>query len=271
MSPRSTTATPPMTEPLRIAWLTTGRGPGSFGALEYTLNAIEAGLPVRIAVLFVNRDTGEAEPTDRLLALARAHRIPVETISSVRFRKARGGKLSKPGEPLPPWRLEYDEAVAARLAKYEFTLGVLFGYMLIATPALFDRFVLINDHPALPDGPVGTYQEVIAELMRTGAAESGCLMNLVTGDLDRGPVLSYCRFGLKDAASAAAWSSWPKAAANGVPIEESALYQEIRRRGVQRERPFLVETLRAVAEGRLRVPGGSPVDLTEAVERAVAG
>ena len=45
MSPRSTTATPPMTEPLRIAWLTTGRGPGSFGALEYTLNAIEAGLP----------------------------------------------------------------------------------------------------------------------------------------------------------------------------------------------------------------------------------
>ena len=46
---------------MRIAWLTTGRGPGSFGAREYTLNAIDAGLPVEIAVVYLNRDRGEAE------------------------------------------------------------------------------------------------------------------------------------------------------------------------------------------------------------------
>ena len=260
-----------MTEPLRVAWFTTGRGPGSYGALEYTLDAIDGGLPVEIAVLFVNRDPGEFEPTDRLIAMARARGIPVETLSSVRFRKERGGKLSKPGEPLPAWRLEYDAAVAERLARYRFSLGVLFGYMLITTPALYDRYVLINDHPALPDGPVGTYQEVIAELMRSGADESGCLMNVVTGDLDRGPVVSYCRVPLRDAASADAWRAWREPRAEGVPIEETALYHEIRRRGVLRERPFLVETLRAIAEGRLTVPSKAAVDLTVDVERALDG
>lgn len=260
-----------VTEPLRVAWFTTGRGPGSYGALEYTLDAIDGGLPVEIAVLFVNRDPGDFEPTDRLTAMARERGIPVETISSVRFRKERGGKLSKPGEPLPAWRLEYDAAVAERLAPYRFSLGVLFGYMLITTPALYDRYVLINDHPALPDGPVGTYQEVIAELMRSGADESGCLMNVVTGDLDRGPVVSYCRFPLRDAASAEAWRAWREPRAEGVPIEETALYHEIRRRGVLRERPFLVETLRAIAEGRLTVPSKAAVDLTVDVERALDG
>ena len=44
-----------MSAPLRIAWLTTGRGPGSYGALEYLLAAIDAGLPVELAVAFVNR------------------------------------------------------------------------------------------------------------------------------------------------------------------------------------------------------------------------
>ena len=51
--------------PLRVAWLTTGRGPGSFGALEYATEAISSGLPVEIAVVFVNRDRGEFEATDR--------------------------------------------------------------------------------------------------------------------------------------------------------------------------------------------------------------
>ena len=78
---------------LSIAWLTTGLGPGSYGALEYTIAAIQRGLPVEIAVVFINRVRGEAEPTDRLIAMAESHGIPVETLSSVAFRKERGGKL----------------------------------------------------------------------------------------------------------------------------------------------------------------------------------
>jgi folate-dependent phosphoribosylglycinamide formyltransferase PurN len=256
--------------PLRIAWLTTGRGPGSYGALEYVLRAITDGLPVEIAVVFLNRARGEAEPTDGLIAMAEAHGIPVETLSSVAFRKSRGGKLSKPGEPLQPWRLDYDAAVADLLARYQFDLGVMFGYMLIATVPLYSRFQFINDHPALPDGPIGTYQEVISELIRSGARESGCMMNVVTGDVDRGPAVSFCRFPIRDAANEALWAS--AAALRAAPqseIEASTLYANIRQRGVQRERPFLVETLRAIAKGHLAIPPATPLDLTANVESSL--
>jgi folate-dependent phosphoribosylglycinamide formyltransferase PurN len=257
----------------RIAWLTTGRGPGSHGALEYLLRAIEGGLPVEIAVVFINRDRGEAGPTDRLIAMLDEHGVRVETMSSVAFRKARGGRIGKPGEPLQPWRHAYDAEVARILSGYDFELGVMFGYMLIATEPLYSRFTFINDHPALPDGPTGTYQEVIAELIRRNARESGCMMNLVTGDVDRGPAISFCRFPIRDAANEAAWealSATELTAASLDDIMRMPLYADIRARGVARERPFVVATLRAVAEGRLAIPPPGPVDLTEAVEAAVA-
>jgi folate-dependent phosphoribosylglycinamide formyltransferase PurN len=257
-----------MTEPLRIAWLTTGRGPGSFGAFATLMEAIRGGLQVEVAVMFVNRDLGEFEATDRLIAFAESHGVPVETLSSVAFRKARQGTRSKPGEALPAWRREFDETVAERLARYEFTLGVMFGYMLIATEALERRFTFINDHPALPDGPIGTYQEVICELIRSEAEESGCMMNVVTSDVDRGPAISFCRYSLRGEGIDRLWDeadrSLPRA-----EMEQTPLYAKIRRRGVERERPFLVETLRAIAEGRLPVPPAEPLDLTEAVERAL--
>lgn len=259
-----------MSGKLRIAWLTTGRGPGSYGALEYALRAIDAGLPVDLAAVFVNRERGEAEATDRLLGLVGQRGIPLETLSSVAFRRQRGGKLSKPGEPLQPWRLEYDAAVAERLAGHSFDLGVMFGYMLIATEPLHGRFRFINDHPALPDGPVGTYQEVIAELIERGARESGCMMNVVTGDVDRGAAVSFCRYGVRDEANEALW----RAAELGLSrqqLEASLLFLDLRRRGVERERPFVVETLRAVAEGRLAVPPEAPADVSAAVEAAVGG
>ncbi len=258
---------------MRIAWLTTGRGPGSYGALEYTLDAIDNGLPVEVAVAFINRDRGDAEPTDRLIEMLESRGIPVETFSSIAFRKSRGGKVGKPGEPLQPWRMEYDREVAKRLDGYDFELGVMFGYMLIATEPLFGHFPFINDHPALPDGPIGTYQEVIAELMRTGAHESGCMMNLVTGDVDRGPAISFCRFPIRDDESEPLWESFAAGGPSAGPLSEimeSPLYAHIRARGVTRERPFLVETLRAIAEGEIPIPPHEPVDLTAEVESAVA-
>ena len=254
---------------LRIAWLTTGRGPGSYGALDYTLKAITKGLPVEIAVVFVNRDPGEAEPTDRLMTLTKSHGVPLEARSSVAFRKSRGGTVAKPREPLQPWRTEYDNTVADALSRFKFDLGVMFGYMLIATEPLIDRFTFINDHPALPDGPIGTYQEVIAQLIASEAHESGCMINVVTGDVDRGSALSFCRYPIRDQANEGLWTNHDFGASRK-QLEGSMLYLDIRRRGVERERPFLVETLRAIAEGRLEVPPRQPVELTRAVERVIA-
>lgn len=257
---------------LRIAWLTTGRGPGSYGALEYAFRAIDEGLPVSIEVVFVNRERGESEATDRLLGMVERRGVALETLSSVGFRKARGGKLSRPGEPLAPWRTEFDQAAAERLSRYSFDVAVMFGYMLIATEVLHERFTILNDHPALPDGPVGTWQQVILELMENGAEESGCMWNLVTGDLDRGPVLTFCRFPIAEPGMERMWADY-RALGPGPGrdvIEGTPLFGEIRRRGVMAERPLMVETLRALAEGRITAPpSGPPADLTLDVNRAL--
>lgn len=242
-----------MTTPLRVAWLTTGRGPGSFGAFDYVLRAVRDGLPIEVAVLFLNRELGESEATDRLAAFAKEHGINVAALSSVGFRKAHGGKLSRPGAPPEPWRFEYDAAVANMLARFDFEVGVMFGYMLIATAPLHLRFPFINDHPALPDGPIGTYQEVIRQLIATSARESGCMVNTVTSDVDRGPVVSYCRFPTRDAENESLWvAARGDATGDAAGVQESPLFRDIRSRGVRRERPFLVETLRGLAEGRLK-------------------
>jgi folate-dependent phosphoribosylglycinamide formyltransferase PurN len=225
-----------------------------------------------MAVVFINRDRGEFEATDRLIGMVESRGIPVEALSSVRYRKSVGGRIGKAGEPLQPWRFDYDRRVAEFLSKHEFGLGVMFGYMLIATEPLFSRFSFINDHPALPDGPIGTYQEVIAELMRTQALDSGCMMNVVTGDVDRGPAISYCRFPIQDEANETAWNALSGSEIDAATLDAimaMPLYSDIRARGVSRERPFLVETLRAVAKGSLPVPPVAPLDLTEEVERAV--
>ncbi len=253
-----------MSDPLRIAWLTTGRGEGSYGALQYVLREIAGGLPVQIAVVFVNREPGEAEPTDRLMAMVREAGVPLETLSSRRFRRERGGERSRPGAPLPAWRREFDQAVAERLSRYAFDLGVLFGYMLIVTEPLFARYQLINDHPALPDGPTGPYEEVILELIRQRARESGCMYHIVTADVDRGPVISFCRFPIYDEENAHLWQAFQPERGTDDP-----LYQDIRQRGLRRERPFVAETLRAIAEGRLSLPPAEPLDLTEEVEARV--
>jgi hypothetical protein len=99
------------------------------------------------------------------------------------------------------------------------------------------------------------------------------MMNLATADVDRGPVVSFCRFPIRDAANEHLWDD-PEtvgAAALGLDaLQQTPLYAEIRARGVRRERPFLVETLRAVAEGTLAVPPPEPADLTDAVEGSLA-
>ena len=176
------------------------------------------------------------------------------------------------GQDVSATILDYDRRATEVLGRYSFDLGVMFGYMLIATEPLFSRYPFINDHPALPDGPIGTYQEVIAELMRTRAIESGCMMNLVTGDVDRGPATSFCRFPIQDELNQDAWDAIAGSALEAASLDEIVampLYADIRARGVARERPFLVETLGAIAKGALVVPPKTPLDLTASVERAV--
>ena len=250
--------------PFKIAWLTTGRGPGSYGALAYLLNEIEKGLPIQISVVFCNRVRGESESTDQLLSLVEENGIPLETISSVQFRKLSGGSRSGSGGPLPKWRRAFDKQVGDCLAKYDFTIAVLFGYMLIITDPLLARFPLLNDHPALPDGPRGTYQEVIGDLLAMNSKESGCMYHFVTEQVDRGPVVTFCRFEIPSDPAI----TLPKSPTRE-QIESHPLYDQIRELGVVRERALLIETLHAFAAGRLSKNSVKGLDLTTEIENRI--
>ncbi len=273
---------------LRIGWFSTARTLGGSSAklLAAALKAMDEGMDARIAFVFSNRDPGDFESTDRFFELVRGAGLPLVTLSDTKFRRRRRGPIARKGEPLPAWRREYDTAVAELIGRYEFDIGVMAGYMLILTDALHDRWPFINLHPALPDGPIGMWQDVILELIEARSVESGVLTFLATADLDRGPAITFCRYSLHGGEIDRLWAEQGRRGAAAVKAEgeTNALLQAIRARGVAREAPLVVETLRAFAEGRLRVAASddapfrvvdgdgrpaSAFDLTEAVEAAV--
>jgi hypothetical protein len=172
-------------------------------------------------------------------------------------------------------REEFDTAVAALLAQHSVDVAVNAGYMLIA-PVLCRRYTMLNLHPALPSGPKGTWQQVMWQLIASGARETGAMVHLVTEEVDEGPALSFCRFGIGGREFAPLWDDVAGRSVEDLrksPGEDLPLFAAIRRAGLVRERPLLVESLRAVADGRISAdqpPVSAAVDLTEQVEQAVA-
>ncbi|MSQ62067.1 MAG: phosphoglycerate transporter [Dehalococcoidia bacterium] len=264
---------------LRIGWFATARGTGSYRLLEATLDAIREGtLEAEIAFVFSNREPGEAEPADRFFDLVRANGIPLVTLSSVRFRREHGGERSRAEEPLPEWRQAYDREVFRLLEPYRWDFGVLAGYMLIFTPEVTTKYPLLNLHPAAPGGPVGVWQEVIRQLIRERAERSGVTIFWAIPEVDAGPPVAYCTYAIRDEVLARMWRE-----AEGLPdgtLEHASLFRVIRERGVARELPLVVETLRAFARGERRFDAGGRVvdavgreaaalDLTDWVEAAV--
>jgi folate-dependent phosphoribosylglycinamide formyltransferase PurN len=235
---------------LRLGWLTTARGPGSRGFFEVVVGAIESGtLDARIEYVFSNRERGEGEGSDALFDLVTQLNIPLVTMSSRRFRRDRGGDK---------W-LRHREAFHAEamrlIADFDVDVCVLAGYMLVVSDEMTRRLNLLNLHPALPDGPEGTWQQVIWELIGSKASRSGVMVHVATEVLDGGPVLAHCGYPIKGGDYDALWD-----AAAGVPDgelhaqgEEQPLFAAIRHEGIRRERPLLLETLRALASGGLHI------------------
>ena len=268
---------------LRLGWFTTARGPGSRAMFEYVARAAaEGGLDAEFAFVFCNRDRGEAAATDAFLDLAAGFGAPVVARSSVAFRKAAGGERSRPGEPLPAWRLDYDRAVAEAIAPYPFDLGVLAGYMLIVERELVRRHALLNLHPALPGGPAGVWRDVIRRLIREGAAESGAMAHLAVPEVDAGPPAAYCRYPLRDEPLEALRRDLPAPPGDlgDADLEASALFAAIRERGAAREAPLLAAAVAQFAAGALRAADGRlldgagrpapPLDVTAQVEARLA-
>lgn len=251
---------------LRIGWFSTGGGEGSQRQrlLTAAVEAIRRGdLDAEIAFVFCNRERGEYPETDSYLDLVDSFGITCLTLSSRRFRRERGGELSRPDQPLPPWRAEYDRQVAELVRPHPFDIGVLAGYLLIFTGEMCNRYPLLNLHPAEPGGPVGLWQQVIWRLIDGRAERSGVMIFLATEELDRGPPVAYCTYSLRGPAFDALWRALGSRSAAEVQEaegEEHPLFREIRRHGAAREVPLVVATLRAFADGRLRMEGGRVLD-----------
>lgn len=267
---------------LRIGWFSTGRGEGSRGLLRFVQDRILRGqLDAQIQFVFSNRAPGEAEGSDEYFRLVTGYDIPLHTLSSNHFRRIRGGSLASRRE-------EFDRQVMTLLGDYQMDVCVLAGYMLIVGGAMCRQYSLLNLHPALPDGPIGTWQEVIWALIEQRASHTGAMTHLATEDVDRGPVVSYCTASIAGGEFGAHWDELEQLDLGLVKSssgEAYPLFQLIRQAEYRREPYLLLETLRALAEGNLAIRGlevldssGQPLTrsaprglcLDPAIERAMA-
>ena len=104
-------------------------------------------------------------------------------------------------------------------------------------PCTLARFAgrIINTHPALLPkfGGTGMYgQRVHEAVLAAGETETGVSIHLVDPEYDTGPVIAQCR----------------------VPVEPGDTADSLAARVVEREHEFLVDTIAAIAEGRIHLP-----------------
>lgn len=127
-----------------------------------------------------------------------------------------------------------DRAILETLEKHGVELVVLVGYMKKLGPQTLTRFAgrVINTHPALLPrfGGQGMYGMRVHEaVLAAGERETGVSVHVVDQDYDTGPVLAQCV----------------------VPVEPGDTPESLAERVLAREHAFLVETLAAIADGRI--------------------
>jgi len=220
----------------------------------------DGSIKAQIDFVFLSRAPSENPESDRFIELVKSYNLPLVCFSYQAFK----AKHAVPdGASFPTWRLNYDREVMARLGGFSPQICILAGYMLIVGPEMCRNYDLINLHPAAPGGPTGSWQEVIWRLIEKGASETGAMMHLVTPELDRGPVVSYCRFPLRGEPFDAHWQKLQNADIAHIKNSEGEqleLFRIIREHGLKREVPLILSTIRAFAEGRVRIEEKLVVD-----------
>ncbi|MBM2825942.1 MAG: phosphoribosylglycinamide formyltransferase [Dehalococcoidia bacterium] len=242
---------------LRIGWFSTARSETGRRLLRATYDSIRSGeLDAEIAFVFCNREPGESPETDLFFEQVQSYGIPLVHLTYEGFRTHHGQGPAMHGGRPSQWRVEYDRQVMECLEDYQMDLGVLAGYMLITSDEMCQRYDLINLHPAAPNGPTGMWQQVIWRLIETRAKESGVFMHLVTPELDRGPIVTYCTFSLRGGPFDPLWHELGDSPVEEIQArygEEFPLFQIIRRYGAARETPLILATLKAFSRGKVRI------------------
>ena len=246
----------------RLGWFSTGRDEAARELLKVVWDRIQEGfIPGEISFVFVSRRPGEYPESDKFFRLCKDLGLKVIFLSAKEFRPELRQKDRE------HWRHLYHEEVYRLIGAEAAELIVLAGYMWVVSPALCARLPMINLHPALPGGPKGTWQEVIWQLLEARASETGVMMHLVTPELDRGPAVTYCRFSIRGGRFDPLWEAFEeKRARQGLSYikehegEAEPLFALIRAEGVKRELPLIVYTIRAFAQGEVKLSGQKLLD-----------
>jgi len=283
---------------LSIGWFSSGRDEAARNLLSSVYDDIKSNYcQARIEWVFCHRETGdgpfneEYRQRELFFDLAARLNITVACFSHIRFlpdlRKSglsESPSAAKPSPALARWRDLYGEEVMKTVRMLSpVDIVVMAGYMLIIGTPELEQLELVNIHPALPWGPRGTWQEVIHQLIAEGAKEQGIMIHRVTKTLDRGPVISYCRFPIQGPEWDEAWGLWDAEISNESSRETREahrLFRRIRHYGEIRELPLLKRAIRELAFGTITLKdkhvyaGGSlleqGMDLTEEIERNVS-
>jgi phosphoribosylglycinamide formyltransferase-1 len=250
---------------------------------------------VEVAFLLCNREAGESETTDASVsAIEQEFDFPVVRVSALHHRKedrlaAREAAKAGDEEPLWAWRESFYESFRDKLPATD--LDLLLGDMWIWSRSQCNDRRGVNLHPSLPSGPLGKmWFDVIWDLIASEADVSGVMLHRVTPEVDMGPVATYCRYSLHDSELDPLWATLPDCVDERVALINSQrmlkreathpLFHALRAKGLAREMPLMLETVRAVAEGRLVLSHGTVMDaagseivggldLTAEVERAL--
>ena len=266
----------------KFGWWTTGRDKAAVNLFNAVWDAVKSDkISGRFSYLFISRQKGEGKFSDEIINLSKERNIPVESLSAVKFLP----DLRK--KDRSEWRRLYHEEVLKKIQKYDSPLAVLAGYMWVLSPQICNEISAINLHPALPNGPTGTWQEVIWKLLAEDSNETGAMMHLVTPILDRGPAITYFKFSIRGGKWNILWNEfYTLQKEHGLEYvknnigEELKLFKKIRHEGEIRELPLIVQTLRAFSRGQLKVGKGEifdkdgkkltePLDLTRQVEMEI--
>jgi len=245
----------------KIGWFSTGRGPGSGNLLKTILENIASGIiNANICFVFCSREEGEAEGSDLYLKMVKDQGLNLISFSSRKFKPEMRKQGKDDTNIMRQWRIEYDREIMSLLNHHSSDVNVLAGYMLIVGNEMCEEYNLVNLHPASPDGPAGTWQEVIWKLIEDRANQSGVMIHLVTNELDKGPRITYCTFPLRDPFINPLWEKHEQKLKSKSLIQitkeegdNNELFKEIRKRGVIRELPLIVQTLKIFSEGKIGI------------------
>lgn len=260
---------------MRIGLFSTFIEGAALDLVQTVRHAVKTGIipNTEIAFVFSNREQGESSVTDEILQQLANQDFPLLTLSARRFEpemRKQAKRKEQNGDPslMQEWRNQFGAQVLNRLPPTD--IDLLLGDMYIWGENMCHKRNGINLHPALPNGPKGEWYNVIWDLIQKRASETGVMIHKVIPELDRGPAVTFCRFSIQGYPFNGLWDllpTDPRELAQLIQQEklekektQYLLHRRIREHGLAREFPLIIQTTKALAEGKIKIEGESLVD-----------